>query len=350
MKYKNIKVDDNKFIKIYDDVFTYAEMSQLFDVAKKSKYILERTASSTVPVNEQFKTLKSEYTIYDLLWSNFFQGPSTDFLKEEIKEKNLRLHRVYINLSTAQDIYHFHTDSGVDQDITLLYYFNCKWESHWEGETHFGDPSAREIIHSTSFLPGRLVLFTATIPHKSSQPSFLAPEFRYVLTMKFSSKYHSDFKRDFPIGDLFLTDDIEISDFEREAIAFLSKQTQGMKHSGSTFFLHCFNTYKILKNQGKPLYVCLAGLFHSAYGTEFRTGFFKDREILQNVIGEPAEELVFRFCNLADRDKELLDPSCTDIELITIAYANVLEEKFRDQSTEEEIIDYKNKLEEIKGQ
>ena len=351
MKHRKIDVDNNKFIKIYDEAFSYSQMSQMFDAAKKSKFTLDRTASTSVPTTQQFKTLKSEYSIYDLIWLGFFSGDDIEFLRKEIKDNDYRLHRVYVNLSTSQDVYHYHVDSGIDQDVTLIYYFNCAWEPHWEGETHFSDPQAQDIIYSSSFIPGRIVLFSATIPHKSSQPSFFAPEFRYVLTMKFSSKKHSDYKNDFPIADMFIHDNIEISDFEKEAINFLHVNSQGIKHSGTTFFLHCFNTYKILKNQGKPLYICLAGLFHSAYGTEFRSGISIDnREILQNLIGETAEQLVYRFCNLNDRDRQLLDPACTDIELITSAYANLLEEKFRDQSDDKEIIAYKNKLEEIKGQ
>jgi len=349
MKYKKIELENGKFIKIYDDVFPYSDMSHLYEMARRSKYTLDRTAAHTVPVTEQFKSLKSDYSVYDLLWSNFFEGPATDPIKQEIIEKNLRLHRVYINLSTAQDIYHYHTDSSVHEDISLLYYFNCKWEQHWEGETHFADPHSRELVYSSAFIPGRIVLFSATIPHKSSQPSFTAPEFRFVFTMKFSSKYHENYRADFPIADTFINHKVDISDFEKEAIAFLANCTQGMNHSGGTFFNHCYNTYKILKNQNKPLYICLAGLFHSAYGTEFIEGFFKDREILQNVIGEKAEAVVHRFCSLTDRDKELLDPACKDIELITIAYANVLEEKFRDFASDQEVIDYKNKLEEVKG-
>jgi hypothetical protein len=348
MKHRKIEVDNTKAINIYDDVFSYSEMSQMFELAKKSKYQLERIASTTVPTTLQFKTLKSEYTVYDLLWLGFFKGSSTNFLKKEIKENDYRLHRVYINLCTAQDVYHYHTDSPIDNDITLLYYLNTAWESNWEGETHFGDRQGNEIMHTASFLPGRLITFSATIPHKSSQPAFFAPEFRYVLTMKFSSKSHADYKSDFPIADLFVDDNINISDFEKEAINVLHKVTAGLLHSGTTFFMHCFDTYKILKQQNQPLEVCLAGLFHSAYGTEFREGFTDgNREMLQSIIGPKAEELVYRFCNLHDRDKELLDPQCKEIELIRIAYANVLEEKFRDQSEDKEIIAYKNKLMEV---
>jgi hypothetical protein len=85
MKHRKIEVDNTKAINIYDDVFSYSEMSQMFELAKKSKYQLERIASTTVPTTLQFKTLKSEYTVYDLLWLGFFKGSITNFIKNEIK-------------------------------------------------------------------------------------------------------------------------------------------------------------------------------------------------------------------------------------------------------------------------
>jgi len=315
--------------------------------AKRSSFNLERVPTSELPASLKFATLKSEYIIYDLLGMGFFDSPNIEFLKNKIKKEKLRLHRAYVNLSTAQDTYFYHVDSYYDNEPTLLYYLNTYWLPHWEGETHFSE-DAKDICYSTSLIPNRLVLFSATIPHKTSQPSFHAEEYRYVLTIKFSSSNTPDHKKDFPISDLFI-DDIEPDDDEKNAIDFLEKNSHGLRHSGTTFFNHCLNVFKILKSHGAPKIVCLAGLYHSIYGTEFYEKIeLNDRSLLKNIIGSEAEDIVYRFCSLQDRDSYLLHPNCLERDLIHIAYANFIDEIKRNQCSQDEIINYKNKLEEIK--
>lgn len=349
MNHRRIDLEGGKYINIYDDMFDFSRMFQLLEAAKNSNYRIDRQAPATVPTTQQFKTLKSEYKIHDLLWLDFFKDSYTDVIKKEIIDNDMRISRAYINLSTAQDVYHYHIDSDVDADMTLLYYFNTVWDPSWEGETHFSDKYCKEILHSISIIPGRVVTFSATIPHKSSGPAFFSPEFRYVLTIKFHTKNHVGYYKCFPIGDLFLDGEISISEFEQDAINFLRNTTWGIRHSGTEFFDHCVNVYKILKRQNQPLYICLAGLFHSAYGTEFYKKFqLEDREVLQSLIGQQAEELVFNFCTLSDRDKILLSPEWADPDPVIISYANLLDEITRNQAFAEDVISYKNKLIEIK--
>lgn len=350
MKYKRIDVSKNRFIDIYDDVFDFAEVSKMAMYVKRSAFKLERVPSVDLPDYLKFATLKSEYNIYELLSMGFILSPNLKFLRDRIRENDLRLHRVYVNLSTAQDIYTYHVDGEYHTEPTVLYYVNPIWDPLWEGETHFSDEDGKDIIFSSSFMPNRVVYFSSTIPHKSSQPSFLAKDFRYTLTLKFSSKRTQKHKEDFPIADFFLDRDLEISDVEKNAIEFIRSRSESIPHSGTTLFNHLYNTFVILKQHGCKSSLCLAGLCHSIYGTEFYERLrITDRRVLQEIIGTEAEDIVYRFCNLGDRDAELLNPACFDKDLVHIAYANLIEEKFRDQCHESEIISYKNKLIEIEG-
>jgi hypothetical protein len=332
---------DHRSVDIFDNVFEFKDSSGIFDYVKKSRYKLDRTPSYAVVQSQHFVTLLSEYNIFDLLHIEFFKS---DVIQTIVKENQFRLHRAYVNLSTAQDIYHYHVDSTNDLDKTMLYYCNTYWEENWEGETHFGDNNAKEIVASVSFKPNRLVLFNGSIPHKSSQPSFFAKEYRFVLTLKFSNPGHPQYHTDFPIADFFI-DNIEYSN---DAIRFLKKITLGIPHSSTTLFNHLYGTYKILKSHSASEEVCLAGLYHSVYGTEFYNRLHLNREQIKNVIGDKAEQLVYEFCSLVDRDSQLLNNINVDSRLVHIAYANLIEEKFRDQSHEGEIIAYKNQLEKVK--
>lgn len=79
-------------------------------------------------------------------------------------------------------------------------------------------------------------------------------------------------------------------------------------HSGRTLFDHLLGTYNMLFHWGQPQAVCLAGLFHSIYGTN---AFLRQslqasqRAELQAVIGIEAEALAWLFCNI-DRPRAIL--------------------------------------------
>ena len=80
-------------------------------------------------------------------------------------------------------------------------------------------------------------------------------------------------------------------------------------HSGRTLFDHLKGTYDVLRDWNCPEHVCLAGLFHSIYGTNVfhhKSVDFKERPTIKALIGSRAEHLVYLFC-VIDRPKVFLD-------------------------------------------
>src|SRR5262245_17544247 len=80
------------------------------------------------------------------------------------------------------------------------------------------------------------------------------------------------------------------------------------EHSHRSFRDHLKGTHDLLESWGNPIEVCLAGLFHSIYGTVIfknQTVEISNRSVIQNLIGEEAEELAYLFC--ACDSKRLLD-------------------------------------------
>jgi hypothetical protein len=70
-------------------------------------------------------------------------------------------------------------------------------------------------------------------------------------------------------------------------------------HSGEDLLKHLTNTYRILRRWGCPKYLCVAGLFHSVYGTEaFRQATFalQQRQLVRERIGPEAEHAAYRYC------------------------------------------------------
>ena len=75
--------------------------------------------------------------------------------------------------------------------------------------------------------------------------------------------------------------------------------TDSLSHSQGTLIDHLQQTYELLKQWNNPNYVCLAGLFHSIYGTQIykkQSLELKQRNIIKEAIGIEAEYLVYLFC------------------------------------------------------
>ena len=72
--------------------------------------------------------------------------------------------------------------------------------------------------------------------------------------------------------------------------------------------------------------LCNAGLFHSFYGTEFFDPKLEvDRLKLVDIIGYKAEQIVYDFCQLKDRDEFLLKNIHNNKNLFFINLANLLD-------------------------
>lgn len=92
---------------------------------------------------------------------------------------------------------------------------------------------------------------------------------------------------------------------EREFLDFLTTHgASETEHSGYNFLSHLKGTFEILKDWEQSDRVCVAGLFHSVYGTEV----FVDtlipsdlRPVVSKLIGDDAEQLTYYF-GIMDRE------------------------------------------------
>ena len=109
-------------------------------------------------------------------------------------------------------------------------------------------------------------------------------------------------------------------------------RTQNIRHSGRTFFTHLKGVHDLLRDWGAAEPVCVAGLFHSIYGTNsFRHQalLLKERSKLQALIGPEAESLVYVFCT-SNRPATWFDGSLDGRpelpKLLEIEAANLIEQ------------------------
>ncbi|MEU6904372.1 cyclophane-containing peptide 2OG-Fe(II) oxygenase YhhC [Streptomyces coeruleorubidus] len=96
--------------------------------------------------------------------------------------------------------------------------------------------------------------------------------------------------------------DLKIS---TDLLNFLRETKAGeIRHSGGTLLDHLTKTYAILKGWNVVTPVCVAGLFHSIYGTEgFRNAVISTgaRKRVRDLVGGEAEKLAYLFSTISRR-------------------------------------------------
>lgn len=99
-----------------------------------------------------------------------------------------------------------------------------------------------------------------------------------------------------------------------EVEAFLQERTGHIRHGTRTLYEHLKGTHRLLWEHGRPEYVCLAGLFHSIYGTNIfkpQAASTNDRRDVIVLIGQRSERLAHIFCSI-DRPRALISEASLD--------------------------------------
>ena len=200
IKHSIFDAGKNRTIETYDGVFDGKELLSFHRFAQQQAYSINRISSGLIS-DKSLATLKCDLSFPEAIRMGLISSPNFKPFIEILHNKKLRLRRSYINLCTSDDLFPYHVDSENEEELTMLYFVNSHWEPMWEGETHFASEDLSELIFSSSFIPGRLAVFTPTIPHKSSQPSRRAEEFRFTYAMKFVSQKDVGWKDSFDLKE-----------------------------------------------------------------------------------------------------------------------------------------------------
>lgn len=171
---KEIIVDRNKSIKVYDNVFDLVQRQSLYSFVTKSNFTIG-WADGAILENQQNKFLHSVYSNEDLDNFKLF-----DYLQGTELSKDLEGYTVdqaIVNLSMPSDYNYVHAHP---QSKVLLYYVNLDWQDGWHGETLFFDEAGKDIVFASPFTPGRFILFDASIPHTIRPQSIIASKYRFT--------------------------------------------------------------------------------------------------------------------------------------------------------------------------
>ena len=172
------KTENNKIIQIYDDVFDFRYRYRIYDFIKKS-YFQIGWVDSSVP-EKSYEFLHSSYSKEDMDRMGFFEKIENTPIMDHLK--GLEYKHTKVNLSTSSDANFVHAHP---EKLAILYYVNFDWQDGWHGETIFYDEYGKDIIYTSPYTPGRIIVFDATIPHAIRPQSVIGPKFRFTLASFF---------------------------------------------------------------------------------------------------------------------------------------------------------------------
>lgn len=176
---KQVNLDNGKSIKVYDNLFDLKYKQFLFNFIYTSKYTIG-WADTDIPEKQQYKNLHSQYNDEDLINCGIIKELDRVGILKEVE--GLQLNRCNINLSTPSDSHFIHSHP---EKKVILYYPNLEWYDGWHGETMFFEENSRDVVFTSSYTPGRIVVFDGDIPHSIRPQSTIAAKFRFTLALMY---------------------------------------------------------------------------------------------------------------------------------------------------------------------
>jgi hypothetical protein len=167
--------ETGKKIYVFDDVFEHNWRRNAFKYILKSKFSLGWTDQEDPAHYQQY--LHSEFSMEEVDELGILKNIRDERAHKLIENK--KIHLAVTNLSHHSDVYFVHPHTNT----TLLYYANPYWKEEWAGETLFYNESTTEVVYTSVYKPGRLIIFDGSIPHTIRAPSRSAPQYRFTFAM-----------------------------------------------------------------------------------------------------------------------------------------------------------------------
>lgn len=188
VKHSSYNFGKDKSVNVYDGIFNYSEVSGIYNALTHQDYKLANANRGDVQTLQDRK-LVSYVSPQTLDQIHFWDGPLDPILNLHIPSEEYGIFKAYVNLGLYTDTHEVHVDHYYDRaGKTLLYYVNETWNRDWGGETQFLDEKAEEILFTSQFVPGRVVIFDSNIPHSAKPQSINGPAYRFTLAIKFFRK------------------------------------------------------------------------------------------------------------------------------------------------------------------
>ena len=169
-------------IHVYDDLFSFEERTRFYRFITRSFYKINGFDTDTSSSHNQ---IFASFNNDDL---NKFGICNTEAFKKldiihSLSKRSIK--QIRVNCSTPTEECNFHTDE-IKGGVTFLYYVNLNWRPEWLGYTIFGSDNLKEVIHTSFYVPGRVIIFDGSIPHMVIPPSVYARGHRLTFAIQYT--------------------------------------------------------------------------------------------------------------------------------------------------------------------
>lgn len=172
-------VDRGKKIKVFDNLFDMSTRQRFFNYVQNSMYRIG-WADGDIPEKQHHTYLHSIYTADDLKNMGLLEAFEKSPLLKEVE--GLRLCKANVNLSTPLDVHFVHSHP---HKKAVLFYLNLEWHDGWYGETMFYDEQQKNVLFTSPYVPGRVIVFDSSVPHTLKPQSIIAAKHRFTLALFF---------------------------------------------------------------------------------------------------------------------------------------------------------------------
>jgi Rps23 Pro-64 3,4-dihydroxylase Tpa1-like proline 4-hydroxylase len=178
--YKEIVVERGKKIYVFDDLFELEWRTHAYEFVKNSMFTVVGARDQGDIHYSEHQYLHSKYSPEDVERFGIVQSIKDEKLLSLITGKEMRPHfGAVVNLSIPLDTYFVHSH----KNTTMLYYANIRWREDWGGETLFFTEDMSEVVYTSVYKPGRVIVFDGSIPHTIRPQSRYAPQYRFTFAL-----------------------------------------------------------------------------------------------------------------------------------------------------------------------
>jgi len=137
---KEISLDGEKTIRVYDGLFPLGFRSAAYEFALASNFTIGWN-DGVSDAQLKHKYLHSVFSADDVERLGILQFINGSEAAKELD--GYKLSKAILNLTSSSDVHFTHVHG---KEKILLYYVNLVWEDGWHGETLFFDSACKDIV------------------------------------------------------------------------------------------------------------------------------------------------------------------------------------------------------------
>jgi hypothetical protein len=182
--FKEIITKSNKKIQVFDDITPLRFREYAYETFINSYFKIGWSDSDDPSRRATDHFIHSNYSLDDV---NKLGLLNLIYSNSDVKNilKDLSWEKTILNLSTMSDVNYIHSHP---ESKVVLYYGNLEWRDGGHGETHFYNDNLKDIEFTSSYTPGRIIIFDGSIPHCIRPQSIIGPKYRFTLATTFKRK------------------------------------------------------------------------------------------------------------------------------------------------------------------